>query len=91
MDISHTLVIVAAVCNVAAATLNLITARRNRRSVLALRAISDHYGKAIGFAAFMASKDAGAPDEIRRLALAVIPEAIRAEVIALTKQPPHVH
>ena len=72
MEPLHVLSIVAAVCNVAAATINVLTARRNRRSWLVLNEMRGAFGRAIGFAAFVASKESGAPEDFRRLALAAM-------------------
>lgn len=77
VDVSQWLFLFAAACNIAAAIANLITARRNRRS---LRTIRETSTKAIGFTAFMASPEAGAPDEVRRLALRCLPEGATVTV-----------
>lgn len=71
VDVSQGLFLLAAACNIAAATLNLLMTRRNHRSFRRLR---DTSAKAIGFTAFVASPDSGAPDNLRRLALRCLPE-----------------
>ena len=77
MDVSQVLLIMAAACNVVAAGFNLYTARRTRRAFLTLRGTC---GRALGFAMFVASAESGAPVEIRRLALRVLPEKMRVHI-----------